>query len=531
MNTHNAFKFISSLCKQTYIQPRVVESKMREHFESTAKYQNKLWTRNILERLTNLNVGTNEVQFYASKQVKQMNGNNVENKFKQIVYDNMKHKLNDALENEESSRKFMFQSSIELKKIVNLNTISGYEYKCYVDNMWNISWKFHKEKCHEKFEWLTKRQKRELEMIVQISNKTVKSVTNNCGGLEKIVQRNSQSKKTDINGELEMTVQNNNVSEVQHNIGGLEMTVQNQTKNNCDWASVIENVKYKDENIEQKEVDNKPINLGNNELERNVELILSKPPGYRVFKEVKWNDVDVGIEETFAKIRLDKLYEKDNKTSNNPETCVVNVSEQSANIINFKNIRATDMKSNKRVQLVESNNLELETKFKNLKIEFSKGYKYYNYEYKNQLYSNLTENERDGLKKVNNSVKSKESVVNQTDKSKKFTVDNPDSYKNDMKKYVENDKVIDSKHVNKVTKLFNDVTKFLASILKTGESHNQLNRVLKNLVVSPDGEIPVLGGMYKDHKSGRNFRPFVNGNVGPIANISNILSKILMWKT
>ena len=133
---------------------------MREHFESTAKYQNKLWTRNILERLTNLNVGTNEVQFYASKQVKQMNGNNVENKFKQIVYDNMKHKLNDALENEESSRKDMVQSSIELKKIVNLNTISGYEYKCYVDNMWNISWKFHKEKCHKKSEWPTKRQKK-----------------------------------------------------------------------------------------------------------------------------------------------------------------------------------------------------------------------------------------------------------------------------------------------------------------------------------------------------------------------------------
>ena len=40
-------------------------------------------------------------------------------------------------------------------------------------------------------------------------------------------------------------------------------------------------------------------------------------------------------------------------------------------------------------------------------------------------------------------------------------------------------------------------------------------------------ELPVLSGLHKDHKQGRNKRAVVNGNTGPIAPLSNILSDIL----
>ena len=179
--------------------------------------------------------------------------------------------------------------------------------------------------------------------------------------------------------------------------------------------------------------DNKPINLGVNELDKNVEIILSKPPGYRMFTEVKWNDVEVGIEETFAKLRLNHLY------GNETSTSVVEVNTQSGNKISLRNIRATEMKCNKRVHLVESSNLELETKCKNLKIELSKGFQSYNDKYRNEMYSNLTKTEKDGLKKVKASNKAKKTVVFQTDKSKKFSIENPESYKKDMEKYVEKD--------------------------------------------------------------------------------------------
>ena len=116
MNTNNAFKFIASLCQQSYIQPKVVEKKMRKHFELTNKYQRKLWTRTLLERLTNLGIGTKEVQSHASRQVQHMNDKKISSKFNNIVYDNMLYKLTDAYENEDEAKTDMIQSSIELKK-------------------------------------------------------------------------------------------------------------------------------------------------------------------------------------------------------------------------------------------------------------------------------------------------------------------------------------------------------------------------------------------------------------------------------
>ena len=51
---------------------------------------------------------------------------------------------------------------------------------------------------------------------------------------------------------------------------------------------------------------------------------------------------------------------------------------------------------------------------------------------------------------------------------------------------------------------------------------------MNNVVMSSECEIPVLGGMYKDHEKGRKFRPWVNGNLGPLCNCSEILSDILL---
>ena len=69
-----------------------------------------------------------------------MNENKITSKFLNIVYDNMLYKFTDALENEEKAKYDMIQSSIELKKVINLDTISGYEYKQFVDSMWNMNW-------------------------------------------------------------------------------------------------------------------------------------------------------------------------------------------------------------------------------------------------------------------------------------------------------------------------------------------------------------------------------------------------------
>ena len=233
------------------MQPRVVEFKMRKHFESTRKYQNKLWTRNLLERLTQLCVGTNEIQIHASKQVKNMNNINIVSKYKGIIHQNMVIKLDDAIQNEEQAKTDMVQSCIELKREVNLNTITGYEYTSFMDKIWKKNWNIHKNKCNEKTIWLSNQQQCELEMIVQNksskSSKIASKNVNKSGGLEMIVQDKSIIEE----GELEMTVQEisktSESNDNNQNGSGLEKIVQHNS-----FKEVLKHVQYKDKDMKNK---------------------------------------------------------------------------------------------------------------------------------------------------------------------------------------------------------------------------------------------------------------------------------------
>ena len=170
MNINNAFKFITSLCRQSYMQPDVVELNMRKHIELTDKYHNRLWTKIVLERLMSINVGTNDVQYHAFKQLRNMNVKNVSIKFRGLIHDSMKYKLGDAIENEYEFKELMIKANIDLKKAVNMNTLSGNEYADFLDKLWNKNWKDHKEKCEEKVKWLANKQTETYKNLINSKN-------------------------------------------------------------------------------------------------------------------------------------------------------------------------------------------------------------------------------------------------------------------------------------------------------------------------------------------------------------------------
>ena len=131
------------------------------------------------------------------------------------------------------------------------------------------------------------------------------------------------------------------------------------------------------------------------------------------------------------------------------------------------------------------------------------------------------------MNKVIDKIDNKEIVVFPTDKSKKFSVDIPQNYINDMQVHIQNHKEVSDKYVNSVTKKFNDTSKGFVKIVQIGKKSGQVNRALGNVHVPNYSEIPTLRGLHKDHKEGRKKRAVVNGNVGPVAPLSNIISKIL----
>ena len=73
----------------------------------------------------------------------------------------------------------------------------------------------------------------------------------------------------------------------------------------------------------------------------------------------------------------------------------------------------------------------------------------------------------------------------------------------------------------------NDTAKSIVSIYSLGKQSGHMSRIMNNVIVAEHSEVPVLSGLYKDHKDGKKFRPLVNGNIGPISRLSELMSLIL----
>ena len=152
---YNMFQLIRALCSECYIQLKVVEERMRKCYTETIQYQNKLWTRQTLERLKLKNVGTLEIQRIAAISSKHSLSKSI---FSEIVSENMKLKLKDAIFNEKIAKSNMIHSKIELKNYVKPNSIAGVEFNRLIDLTWNTKWKTNSLECFKKVEGLELKQ-------------------------------------------------------------------------------------------------------------------------------------------------------------------------------------------------------------------------------------------------------------------------------------------------------------------------------------------------------------------------------------
>ena len=507
-DNNNVYQYINQICRESYMQPKIAEQLMRKSLNANIKYQNKLWTKNFLQRVFRQNIATDDVYSYAKKQQKLSKNKNT---FKNIVKQNMKRKLDDAIEELNEAKQDMVQSKIKLKSNIKQNTVTFREYENIVDNVWNKSWNAGCKKCDKKV--------KELE--------------------EKHDQRNHET-----------------VHKEDH--------------------TLVSKVKFKDSDMTNIVYNDKPVNLGVEKLDKNVEKVLCNPPGHAVYKKINEDDIEIAYEESIAKYRWSIVQKNKNKKDHvNPEDNsnegdqmkstqeFENVNRNNENHVNSQNVhsktikdqrnpsknnedndehkifdivenklnlqglRSTDMKGNKRVYTVEPSDIRFETKSENLLYEMKKTVKLWKSENKNEGLDNLDSDEKDGVKKLETMLKNKEIVVGPTDKSKKFTIDKPVNFLNDMKVHISDDPVVDKKFVNRVHKTLNDTSKSFVKIFQIGKQKSHLERIMRNMHVQSNTELPVLDGFHKDHKTGRKKRALVNGNIGPVSNLSEILSLIV----
>ena len=144
--------------------------------------------------------------------------------------------------------------------------------------------------------------------------------------------------------------------------------------------------------------------------------------------------IDLAVEECFAKGRWSELETQDenknkNEVSDTPKCYVYDPVE---NEIDFHSIRATDLKSNKRVNIVENADLLHETKCEFLKIKLKETFNKWLNENDNVQYSNLEDDTRQGLLELLTEINNRKAVVFETDKSKNFSINTPENYRSDM---------------------------------------------------------------------------------------------------
>ena len=166
---------------------------------------------------------------------------------------------------------------------------------------------------------------------------------------------------------------------------------------------------------------------------------------------------------------------------------------------------ATDLPTIPRHHLPPPSTLKNETILANLKEKLINVARRYRSEFCNAKgfpKSNLTQQERSGIKELKDKINKKECVVFKSDKSSRLTVDSTDNYIEAIGKHTQTDIVIDQKTVKQIENRLNDNLRTLNSIFEVGSSTDRKNNQdrVRLASISTNVPAPPLDGYRKDHK-------------------------------
>ena len=442
---------------QEFTDPERTEWAMQSNLKSNLKLQQKIVTRDTLQRL--VEVGTNDVVNVSSK-IGKLITNDKENVQKKIIRFLMKLKLEDANKEVEKAKKEVTKNKIHLRRYMREGTFVAAEYRETLENVCRKSWDDKRKAMQEKVNHIRTKRKH----------------------IEKLPGR-------------------------------------------------YEGINVGDKEIGEIETTNEPRIHGNFDFNEAENKILTMLPNETTYNKIDINKIDDEVEICFAKDRYGELKNDSEETdSSNMKTY-----DSKTNTMNFNNMKATDMKVNKRVKMMMPVESEIETKRSNLKVEILKVSKDFIDEKcdskGNLKKSNFSTDEIKATESLSKKADNLEAVITTTDKSSKFSVLEPNIYIESMKPHTTKDRKINKKELKRVVNLMNETSKSLNKIIGTGKDQNQEKRILSNVIVSQYPEIPVLSGSDKDHKECKKdevkMRPIVNAMTGPKKALSETYSKLI----
>ena len=208
--------------------------------------------------------------------------------------------------------------------------------------------------------------------------------------------------------------------------------------------------------------------------------ILMMNPNHRLFPRLNLEMFETELEKSeikakWEKARAEKATEahyKAKETGENVKTTKVYDVETKS--LDFRNLKATDMKYNTRVKIQDFNDDEEAIRSNHLKSELKAVFVKYMKEHcdvhGNQLESNLDDKQVKAITDLKNKMKNENLVCIETDKTGKFALDKKENYIDKIQKHINMDEVITTKEVTKIENKLNKHSEHAARITKAGES-------------------------------------------------------------
>ena len=299
---------------------------------------------------------------------------------------------------------------------------------------------------------------------------------------------------------------------------------------------------------EKNEFKDKAVVYAGIEINEKENDILCLPPDHTVFPKVDIEEFDTEMEKCIIKCTWEANKEQrrseekkakeeaSEKVKPNDEEENNKLYDDRTKSLDFRNLKPTDFKNNKRIVIPDANDDPEEIRRNNLKSELRKVAIKYKEEhcdkFGNLIDNNLTKTQLKTIKNLKQRIKDEGLTCGETDKTGKMTLDTLENTIKKMDKHIKDDRVLNVKEVRKLENKLNRHMEYWSRILNPGQKQNQSRRVKSNFVTK-DNQIPILRGTSKDHKEavdpaiGPDFRPIMGAIVGPNIGLSELGSIVV----
>ena len=265
--------------------------------------------------------------------------------------------------------------------------------------------------------------------------------------------------------------------------------------------------------------------------------VLRLPPKFGIYKKLNVTQCRIDVEESLNKLRWNRMFSNrdKNRTGVNEDVNGEFVS-RTTNMVDIANLRPSDLPFNPNVAMPQALSMEEEVKLFNLKTEARKIAE--DMAGRSKKWSNLTEEERNGLEKLHQRVSEKEIVCTVTDKSGRWSCDTLMNYKEGCEKLVEDGGKTPMITIEEHNEAEHEMNCHALALLRMlGLSDGAAGNRMRQAMTADGCQIAPLYGLRKDHKPmsddveerlrGPKMRPVCGARDSLTKRTSYILCKIL----